>query len=464
MTKLNQSRYLLACAILLLLISMKPATAQRVISGTIKDYDNKMITLFVVRGDMKVPVDSIRSNQEGHFTLITKNWYRPGMYMVQTADGNIMKLIYNLADIRFVSQASDENSEVVFIDSDENQLWYDYSILKSNVRARQELIKPVLQQYPKNELFYNQAVDAYNLLQMSLKQKVDSIYSKRSETLAARFIRTDAPTVIDLSQDFDTQRKHLKDLFFDDTDFADTMLISSDVLTSKMIDFLSLHQRPSMNMAELQLSFMQALDVILKKASVEKKMYLFVLDYFLEGFARMGFTGVTDYLSNLPHLDNDCMDMETLFEIERIAGPHRKIIVGSEAPDIAMDDIYGNAFALEKTKGKSKIVIFWSVTCPHCIGILPEVKKLSARFPELQVISFVISNDRKSMMEIIEKEKLSWTHLSDGAGWAGPITEAYMVYGTPTFFILDENNHILSKPSGIAEMEAVLTNHFDGKK
>lgn len=464
MTILNQSLFLKIGAFLLVLISLKPVNAQRVISGTIDGYSNKMITLSVVRGDMKVPVDSVRSNQDGHFTLMTKNWYRPGMYMIQTEDGNIMKLIYNLSDIRFVSHKSDENSPVEFIDSDENQLWYGYSIHKNDVRARQELIKPILQQYPQNESFYQQAIDAYNSLQFSLKRKVDSIYNKRSETLAARFIRADAPPIIDLSQDFESQRGSLKDHFFDETDFADTMLISSDVLTSKMIDFLSLHQRPSMDMAELQLSFMQALDVILKKASVEKKMYLFVLDYFLEGFARMGFNGVTDYLSNLPHLDNECMDMETLFEIERIAGPHRKIIIGSEAPDITMEDIYGNAFELGKTKGKVKILIFWSVTCPHCISILPEVKRLSTRFSDLQVISFIISKDRNSMLEIIDKEKLNWTHLSDGAGWTGPITESYMVYGTPTFFILDENNHILSKPSGIVEMEAVLTNHFALKK
>ncbi|MCC7317626.1 MAG: redoxin domain-containing protein [Bacteroidales bacterium] len=440
------------------------AKAQHQISGTIHNYTDQMIRLNMLKGDKKYPVDSVKTNSDGYFLFRTADWYRVGMYELVTKSGNHFRILYNKADVRFISNSDNENAIVEFIRSDENKLWYDYVILKDKVLARQELIKPVLQQYPRNELFYKQALETYNELQKSLKQKTDSIYFNRSETLAARLMRADMPPMIDLSLDFDAQRQQLKDHFFDQTDFADTLLLYSDVLTSKMIDYLSLYQRPSMGMAEVQLVFMQALDVIFEKASVEKTTYLFTLEYFIEGFAKMGFTAVTDFLSNLPHLNADCMDLETSLEIERIAGPHRKVVLGSAAPEISMTDINGNAFHLKDTQGKVKILLFWSVNCPHCISILPELEQLASHYPQVQVISFVLSNDIEKLKSIIAQEKLNWTHLSDGLGWASPVSEAYMVYGTPTFFVLNTDNTILSKPSGIAEMEVVLKNYFTQDK
>lgn len=423
-----------------------------------------MIRLNMIKGDKKYPVDSVKTNNEGYFTFHTANWFRVGMYELVTKSGNNFRILYNKADVRFISNSDNENATVEFIRSDENKLWYDYKILKDKTIARQELIKPILQQYPRNELFYKQALETYNELQNSLKQKTDSVYLTRSETLAARLMRADVPPVIDLSLDFDGQRQQLKDHFFDQTDFADTLLLYSDVLTSKMIDYLSLHQRPSMGMAEVQLVFMQALDVILEKASVEKTTYLFTLEYFIEGFAKMGFTAVTDFLSNLPHLDADCLDLETSLEIERIAGPHRKVVIGSVAPEISMNDIQGNDFNLNDTKGKLKIILFWSVDCLHCLSILPELKQLTFHYPQVQVISFVLSKDADKLKSILTQEKLDWTHLTDGLGWASPVSEAYMVYGTPTFFVLNTDNTILSKPSGLAELEVFLKNYFTQDK
>jgi len=36
-----------------------------------------------------------------------------------------------------------------------------------------------------------------------------------------------------------------------------------------------------------------------------------------------------------------------------------------------------------------------------------------------------------------------------------------MVYGTPTLFLIDEQNNILSKPASVAEAEAVIQLHFN---
>ncbi|GAB1417452.1 hypothetical protein MASR2M12_02170 [Bacteroidales bacterium] len=439
-------------------------TAQYSISGTIEGYEQKPVSLLLVRGDMRLPVDSARTDKNGNFRLEAKSWYQPGMFELKLQDGFRIPLIYNRQNIRFVSDAPDEEAVIRFIESDENKVWHDYIIAKNRTKALQDVLKPVLQQYPSHEIFYRQTVDEFNKLQNNLKQKTDSLFSHHSELLSARFIRADAPAIANLGLDFEQQRADLLAHFFDQCDFADTTLIASDILSRKMIDFLALHQTPQMNIHEIQAAFIRGLDVIMEKASVENKTYLFVLSYFIDGFARMGLSEITDYLSTLPHLKSDCLDLPTLMEIEQVAGPHRRIITGSAAPVLLPNTINGEPFSLEQLQGKLKILVFWSVSCQHCLKMLPELKMLSAEFPEVRIISFVISNDRPKLDEIIQSEQLYWIHLTDGLMWESPVVQSYMVYGTPTLFLLNEENHIMAKPVSIEETQSLLEQHFHSKK
>ncbi len=129
------------------IFTLNEAFAQHSISGTIKMYNQRMITLEMLRGDTRLAIDSVRTDDNGHFSLVAKTWYLPAMYLISTDDGNVFKIIYNNQNVQFISDQAEQDAMVQFIGSDENKLWYEYSILKNNVRARQELIKPILQQY-----------------------------------------------------------------------------------------------------------------------------------------------------------------------------------------------------------------------------------------------------------------------------------------------------------------------------
>jgi thiol-disulfide isomerase/thioredoxin len=439
-----------------LLITAKTTWSQNSISGTIHGYNNKTISLLMIRGDQKLAIDSVKTNSEGHFSIIPRWKLIPGMYLLKTTEGNSIRILYNNEDVRLVSGGVDDASVVDFVQSEENKLWYEYFILKSSTQYLQELLKPIMQQYPQNEPFYLQTKEEYNKLQVSLHEKANNIISSHPETMAARFIRTDLLPLIDTDLSFDEQRALLKKNFFVETDFSDTLLIQSDILSRKMIDFLSLHQRPNLSMPELQLEFIRGLDAILQLASVEKKMYLFVIEFFIEGFYQMGLTGVSDFLSTLPHLNSDCMDVETLMQIEQIVGPHRKIITGSAAPEIVSVDIHGNPFDLKKLESRKTILVFWSITCPHCLELLPELKQFGKENPEATIVSIIMSPNSSTLKSLIEQGELDWIHIADGKGWDSPIVESYMIYGTPTLFLLDADKKIQSKPSGMAELKAIF--------
>ena len=70
------------------------------------------------------------------------------MYELKIQDGFRIPLIYNHENIRFVSDAPDEEGAVRFIESDENKVWHEYIVAKTRTKALQDVLKPVLQQYP----------------------------------------------------------------------------------------------------------------------------------------------------------------------------------------------------------------------------------------------------------------------------------------------------------------------------
>lgn len=437
-------------------MTFQPSLAQSSIEGSISGYREKKVRLLLMRGDKRIPVDSTRTDETGHFNIAPAISFKAGMYLLETEEGNSIRLLINgLENIRLISGGTDNTAAVEFVQSEENRNWYAYSLLKSEVQYKQDLLKPILRDFPQTDTFYVQTKAAFNKLQQLPQQKANEIISKAPGSLAARFIQADLPPILDLSIDFEEQRDQLKKQFFKNIDFGDTDLINSDILSSKMIDYLSLYQRPNMNMLDVQLEFIRALDVILQKASVSNEVYVFAIEYFIDGFYRMGLSGVSDYLSTLPHLNKDCMDTETYARIEQIVGPFRKIVAGAPAPSLTGTTIQGEAFDLSKLESEKTIIVFWSLTCPHCLDLIPELQLFAKKHPETSIVSIILSPDNNSLREYIATEAPQWIHIIESKGWSGSLVEDFMVYGTPTLFLLDANKNILSKPSGMDELNLI---------
>ena len=93
------------------------------------------------------------------------------------------------------------------------------------------------------------------------------------------------------------------------------------------------------------------------------------------------------------------------------------------------------------------IIVFWSSTCSHC---LDEV-------PQLQTFIKSLEKDKVKVVAIgLEDEPYKWKdltysypefiHVYGEGKWDNEIGDAYGVTSTPTYFILDTDKKIISKP------------------
>lgn len=443
--------YLLLC-----LLIASPAWAQYSLSGTIHDYANENLILNRIQGDRQLTIDSLKTDANGAFNFALPADLLPGMLLLRTAQGQSIKLIYNYQDIRFVSGGFGDEDVVEFIESPENELWYDYIFHRNFTEYQQELLKPLLVQYPRDTDFYIQIKNEFNRLQRVFFEETDALISEKPHSLVARYIRADRKPAIDLNMTFVEQRQALKRDFFDAVDFEDEALLRSDILGPKFIDFLGMHQQQGMNMTETQLSFMQAVDRILLESSVNADIYSFAVQFLVEGFSQMGLSLVTDYISSLPHLNPGCMEPETIEKLEKAIAPYRKTVAGARAPNIQHADIEGHAFELDKLSSNRTLLVFWSTSCPYCIDLLPQLKEYMRKNPDTELLSMVLSDDRAALDELIRSKQLDWIHIQLSGGWDHPVVEDYLIYATPTMFLLDEEKNILLKPVNFDEL-----NRFD---
>jgi hypothetical protein len=110
------------------------------------------------------------------------------------------------------------------------------------------------------------------------------------------------------------------------------------------------------------------------------------------------------------------------------------------------------AKTIADVKADKKVIVFWSSTCSHCENELPQLltkyKDLQAK--NIQIIGMSLDTDKNAYTTKIAA--FPWINDSELRGWNSSFTEIYNIHATPTYFILDANNKIISKPSHVGDV------------
>lgn len=111
-----------------------------------------------------------------------------------------------------------------------------------------------------------------------------------------------------------------------------------------------------------------------------------------------------------------------------------------------------NAKSIADVKADQKVIVFWSSTCSHCESELPQFltkyKDLQAK--NVQIIGLSLDIDKNAYTTKIAA--FPWINDSELRGWNSSFAEIYNIHATPTYFILDANNKIISKPNHVGDV------------
>ncbi len=125
----------------------------------------------------------------------------------------------------------------------------------------------------------------------------------------------------------------------------------------------------------------------------------------------------------------------------------KRVEVGQPAVDFTMNDSLGNPVALSSLKGKILLVDFWASWCGPCRGENPNVVKAYQAYNKkgFDVLGVSFDKDREKWIKATKDDNLTWTHVSDLAGWANAAGKLYGVNSIPASVLLDANQVIIAK-------------------
>lgn len=136
--------------------------------------------------------------------------------------------------------------------------------------------------------------------------------------------------------------------------------------------------------------------------------------------------------------------------------------IGDKAPDFQLPNLNGDLIGLSNFKDKYILLDFWSSRCGPCVMEIPNLLRNYKEYRDqgFEILSISFDKKRKDWEEIVEKENIIWTNVSDLKGGDGDVIMTYSVYFMPTYFLIDPDGIIIDKFMGRGQVDEKLKKIF----
>ena len=120
---------------------------------------------------------------------------------------------------------------------------------------------------------------------------------------------------------------------------------------------------------------------------------------------------------------------------------------GQPVPDISLPDADGNIQTLSDMRGKYVLVDFWASWCGPCLRENPAIVEVYQKFhPQgFEIFAVSLDDDREKWLNAIEKDNLTWTHVSELQRWNGAVSNEFCVSSIPSNLLIDPEGKIMAR-------------------
>ena len=426
---------------ILFLIALLPSIllAQNTIKGTFspaKDYNFAL--LYKVTPTISDYVSNAELQEDGSFEFKLDSTNTKGMY----------RLVYAVPQ-------EDYNFDIIYDGKEDIELTFNS---ETGVEFKKSTENKLLASYTNSMSMVTQSIGNYFSQESKDTTALKTIFKTQRETQenfekvakdsrALEFIKANKPYIPEEVEDVKTYINNLKKHYFDHVNFNNPILQSSNFLEERMLNYVFGMSSDSKDELE---NYKENIDVVysyMKDAPKEvQRILLFDL---WQQMSDLGFESIANYIA-----ENYLMDVAVALNDQELL--HALILCknisnGNVAPDFDIEIKEKDKLVEKKLTqlegAENYIIVFWSSTCSHC---LDEV-------PQLQTFIKSLEKDKVKVVAIgLEDEPYKWKdltysypefiHVYGEGKWDNEIGDAYGVTSTPTYFILDTDKKIISKP------------------
>lgn len=414
-----------------------------------------------VKGDKFTPIDSVMPIA-GSLSFELPSDAIPGVYRLllgQTIYAQVMHeppqkldFIFNRENCIFKSSFNSPTDSLQIVASKENKVWVRFIRLEKTYTSQIIELVSQINYFQKNsdDKYYTDKrkagiIKKHNEIQKKRSSLIISIAKKHPDLFATRIIRMYAEPFLDGNLPEEKRDLLYERDYFKDLDFSDESLINTPVYTQKVYQYLMSYAKKELS-REKQLEEMnRAVDEIVDNTKSNAKVGDFVVDFLMRGFEMLELNEVLQYISEIYTPSTPCLNNEKSTLKRRLDS--QKMISGTSAPLFSLINSAGDSTSLSGITNRYKLIVFWASWCPHCEQLLPDIYQWYLnRDIDLEVITISIDEDQDEWKSFIVERDYNWINCSEPEKWEGKVATAYNLYATPTMFLIDKENRIISKP------------------
>lgn len=118
-----------------------------------------------------------------------------------------------------------------------------------------------------------------------------------------------------------------------------------------------------------------------------------------------------------------------------VAARNAERLVGAVAPDFQLKTIDGKQIALRDQPRYAYVLDFWTVSCPPCHSLAPELQSIHKKygFHGVRVVGVNLADSATAIKKYMEKNGYTYIQTTD----RGAVANAYGIFATPTVVVID---------------------------
>ncbi len=431
-------------------------------------YQEQKLFLGYHYGEKQYLLDTVEADANGFFVFAGDEPLPGGVYLVVMApDNKFFQLLATGSEQVFTVYANAENPSkgIRFEGAPDNGLFYKYLAFLEEKKPLADKLTEEINAAGEDENAKKKVEEKRAAIDEEVRNFQDKMIAQHPKTLTAAIIRANLP--LDIPKELEGAEEELQlrrwrytqAHYFDNLDLGDPNMLRTPFLFQRVDYFVHKLQVQHPD------TISKAIDYVLGRMRPAEETFKYYLIHFLNEYARSNIVGMD---AVYVHLVNNYYakglapwtEEEQLNKIIENAKALEPLLIGKQAPNLALQDRQGKAVELYGVQSEYTVLYFWRYDCGHCKKSVPDLKKFYEKYKDkgvkLIAICAKFTDEVPPCWEYVDEQQIGdWMHLVDPYLRSRFMT-VYNIKTTPQIFVLDENKKILSKRIGAEQLEEVM--------